>query len=1033
MAARAFDEAFERVQSLAATFKANETRYLSAEFQEAEARKDFVDKFFIALGWDVNHDVQTNPYAQEVKVERTSGASQRRADYAFYLAPNFRDVRFYVEAKKPYGDIATPDNYFQATRYGYGSSNPVAVLTDFQHFHILDCRYRPDIDTAIYRGIAKYHYSQYADREEFAKIYWLFSREAVAAGSIETFAKELPRPRGKAVQRGLFPGAYKPVDESLLEELDEYRKTLAHTFKNRNPRLDSETLTEITQRTLDRLVFLRFLEDKQIETPSVVDGFGSRGTPWEDFVTASRRLDGIYNGVVFKKHDVLDAPDFRVDEDAFADICERLSHVNSAYNFDAIPIHILGSIYERFLGKVIVATDKRVRVEEKPEVRKAGGVYYTPEYIVRYIVESTVGKLIAAKTPEQVAEMRFADIACGSGSFLLGVYDLLLQHHGNYYNANPTKARKGDCTERDGKLYLSLQKKREILLKNIYGVDVDSQAVEVCQLSLYLKLLKDETIGSTHQYLLEFEHAAQLRKLLPDLGKNIVCGNSLIGTDILEGQLFPTDQERKLNPMNFEDAFPEVTDRGGFDAIVGNPPYVRIQTTAATEIAYYNAHYSAAVGNYDIYCLFAEQANTHLRRDGVLGYILPHRFFKTDYGDGLRSFIVRHQNLLQVVDFDGYMVFDEASINTCVLILSRAKQEAFLCAQMHFTKKSKEDVAALLSTIDREPLLNGDLTVGVIPLSTLSSEPWVFVWPHEKQLWERMSSIRSHLDDVTTHVFQGFKTASDAIYIGDLVEGNRTTLVVKFGGGEKEHEIESAIMRPLIKGGQMCRYLLADTDKVILFPYDDGTLISADRMKREFPRAWAYLSECKKALENREDGKMKGNQWYAYGRSQALSTMSLPKIVTPDYYAHASYCFDPEGRYSFCGGGAGGYGIVTRPGIDPMYILGLLNSRLLDWYLHKITLRAYQTAYMYVKKYIERLPIFLPETLNVTNRKYHGQIVARVGAMLEAKKQLADARTDRDKAYYEKKCASLDRQIDRIVYALYGLTEEEIRVVEGPT
>ena len=310
---------------------------MAFDFQKLQIENRTLSLIHI-LGWDVNHDIQTNPYAQEVKVERTSGSSQRRADYAFYLAPNFRDIRFYVEAKKPYGDIATPDNYFQAIRYGYGSTNPLAVLTDFQHFHILDCRYRPAIDTAIYRGIAKYHYSQYADRDEFAKIYWLFSREAVVSGSIESFARDLPKPRRGTVPRGLFPGVYKPVDESLLEELDEYRKTLAQTFKNRNPRLDSETLTEITQRTLDRLVFLRFLEDKQIETPSIVDRFGSGETAWEDFIAASRRLDGIYNGVVFKKHDILDAPGFRVDEIAFADICKKLSHINSAYNLSLIHI-----------------------------------------------------------------------------------------------------------------------------------------------------------------------------------------------------------------------------------------------------------------------------------------------------------------------------------------------------------------------------------------------------------------------------------------------------------------------------------------------------------------------------------------------------------------------------------------------------------------------------------------------------------------------------------------------------------------------
>ena len=265
------------------------------------------------------------------------------------------------------------------------------------------------------------------------------------------------------------------------------------TFKNKNPKLDSETLTEVTQRTLDRLVFMRFLEDKLIEPQYLVANFGERGSAWGDFVANSRRLNGIYNGIVFKKHEILDQPAFKVDDLQFAAICESLSHINSPYDFNAIPIHILGSIYERFLGKVIVATDKRARVEEKPAVRKAGGVYYTPEYIVRYIVDNTVGTLIEGKTPSQIAEMKFADIACGSGSFLLGVYDLLIRYHTKFYNENPRAARSGDTAERDDGLHLSLQKKREILANNIYGVDIDNQAVEVAQLSLYLKLLQDET------------------------------------------------------------------------------------------------------------------------------------------------------------------------------------------------------------------------------------------------------------------------------------------------------------------------------------------------------------------------------------------------------------------------------------------------------------------------------------------------------------------------------------------------------------
>jgi len=551
-----FDSAFRRVKELVADFRANEKFYLSPAYQEQEARRDFIDKFWLALGWDVNHDTQKNPLEQEVKVERKEHSnSQRRADYAFYLHPNYRDVRFYVEAKKPHGDIATADNYFQINRYGWSGKTKIGILHDFEQFEIVDCRLEPDIDKALSRNIRKYKYPDYEDAEKFAEIYWIFSHEAVANGSLEKFIATLPKRRARDVEPS-------EIDDSFLKMLDQMRDELAHLFKNKNPKLDGDCLTEITQRTLDRFVFTRFLEDKFIEPQRIISTFGSRGSAWDDFITASRRLDKIYNGVVYKHNDWLDDK-VKIDDDAFAEICRRFSHVNSPYDFNEIPIHILGSIYERFLGKVIVTTDKRARVEEKPEVRKAGGVYYTPEYIVRYIVENTVGKAIEGKTPAQIAEMRFADIACGSGSFLLGVYDLLIRHHTRYYNENRDKAKiagkvkkehKADVEEREDGLHLTLYKKREILLASIYGVDIDPQAVEVAQLSLYLKLLQDETPGSARQYYLDFEQQA----LLPKLDKNITCGNSLIGNDILTGQLFASDEEKKLNPMDFEQRFPQI-------------------------------------------------------------------------------------------------------------------------------------------------------------------------------------------------------------------------------------------------------------------------------------------------------------------------------------------------------------------------------------------------------------------------------------------------------------------------------------------
>ena len=488
------DSAHAAVIALINTFQQNQSRYLAPNYQEAEVRKDFIDKFWKALGWDVDHDEQTNPAEQEVKIERgvAVATAQKRADYAFFLQPNYRDVRFFVEAKKPSVELnQNADAYFQTVRYGWNANTPLAVLTDFEQFHVLDCRAKPDIRTATQRAHKTYRYTDFLARETFAEVYWLFSREALASGAFDRYITTLPKPKDAAKQYKLPVKGFQAVDESFLAELEQHRETLAKAFKRDNESLDGYTLTEVTQRVLDRLVFLRFLEDKLIETEISVDGIAKNSAPWREFVDESKRLNARYNGAVYKPHPLIDSARFSVNSADFAEVCRALSSAHSPYNFNVIPIHILGSIYERFLGKVIVATDKRARVEAKPEVRKAGGVYYTPEYIVRYIVDQTVGKQIEGKTPAEIAKLRFADIACGSGSFLLTVFDTLLRYHTRWYNEHSDKAERAGCVPTDdGAWRLSLKQRREILLNNVYGVDIDAQAVDVTQVSLYLKLLE---------------------------------------------------------------------------------------------------------------------------------------------------------------------------------------------------------------------------------------------------------------------------------------------------------------------------------------------------------------------------------------------------------------------------------------------------------------------------------------------------------------------------------------------------------------
>ena len=665
-----FETAFERVGKLVADFRQHEKAYTAPAYSESDVRKDFIDKFWIALGWDVNHEQQTNPYEQDVKVERNVEVKGRKkkADYAF-LAPNFRDVRFFVEAKKPARNIDNADDYFQTIRYGWNAQAALCVLTDFEQFRILDCRYKPDVQTALHRAVQKFHYTDYADADRFREIYYLFSREAAINGALEKYAATLPKPKGKAAHRKVSGGSYKSVDEDFLQELDDLREELARAFKNRNAHLNGEELTEATQRTIDRLVFMRFLEDKLIEPDAIVAKFGERGgAAWADFVSESARLDRIYNGIIFKRHAIIDSPDFVVDEKSFAGVRGRLAHTDSPYDFNSLPVHILGSIYERFLGKVITTTDKRAKVEEKPEVRKAGGVYYTPAYIVRYIVEHTVGRLIAGKSPEQIAEMRFADIACGSGSFLLGVYDELLRYHTAYYNEpeNRRKAVKNGCIENpDGTLRLSLKQRKRILLNNIYGVDLDAQAVEVAQLSLFLKLLEDETTASAKGHQLEFRET-----MLPSLDRNVIHGNSLIGWDILDGQLFEGDEERKLYPLDFAQAFPEVMRRGGFDAIVGNPPWGAEFSGNAKR--YLVKHYSKVpTKTKDSYFYFIYRALEALKENGLLGFIIPNTWLLINNAKDVRRDILS-LDLKEIIDH-GDGIFKQATVESSTIILSNSE------------------------------------------------------------------------------------------------------------------------------------------------------------------------------------------------------------------------------------------------------------------------------------------------------------------------------------------------------------------------
>jgi type I restriction-modification system DNA methylase subunit len=315
--------------------------------------------------------------------------------------------------------------------------------------------------------------------------------------------------------------------------------------------------------------------------------------------------------------------------------------------------------------------------------------YYTPQYIVEYIVKNTVGNLIEGKTPDEIAELKILDPACGSGSFLIGAYTYLLKYHLSWYTANkPKKHKKAVFQVRENEWYLTTAEKKRILLNNIFGVDIDQQAVEVTKLSLLLEVLEHESRESIDQQV-----KLGLEGVLPNLDDNIKCGNSLIGPDFYETPqktLFDEAEMRRINVFDWNDdvkGFGEIMKPGGFDCVIGNPPYIRIQALkewAPQEVEFYKyAYLSASKGNYDIYVVFVEKGLSILNDKGILGLILPHKFFQAKYGQPLRKLIWEGKHLHEIVHFAEQQVFKNSTTYTCLLFLRKTEGQTFRFVKVH--------------------------------------------------------------------------------------------------------------------------------------------------------------------------------------------------------------------------------------------------------------------------------------------------------------------------------------------------------------
>jgi type I restriction-modification system DNA methylase subunit len=996
----------QKIESLVQTFHTEKQEKMN----EAETRLRFIDPFFEALGWNIR-----NP--REVRIETPASRSDStRPDYRFLIDGK---TKFFVEAKKPSVKLTDPTPVFQAKSYGFSSKVPIVILTDFEEFRPFRTLARPKYEKPLDGLIREFDltYDRYVD--QFNLLYDTFSHDAVFAGELE---KRIPTEKKEASTT---------VDKEFLKDLSKWQEELAKNIALRNSNLSVSEINEAVQRILDRIIFLRICEDRQIEESEILLSYANSGDDiYRRLLKEFTRLRAKYNGLIFNEHPL--SEQLSIDDKLLKEIIVNLYLPRSPYRFNVIPIEILGTIYEQYLGKVITLTPThRVKVEVKPEVRKAGGVFYTPQFITSCIVKNTIGKLIAGKTPEQIAKLKFIDITCGSGSFCLEMFDYLIHYHIDYYSASPDKIKivgsvpdafqtsEAHLPDGQGLWHLSTRKKKEILLNNIYGVDIDPQAVEVTQMSLYLKLLEGESAETFGRQLsLELKET-----ILPTLASNIKCGNSLVGMDIKGlGNSLTLEEELRIRPFDWETAFPEIMKSGGFDAIVGNPPYIRIQTMkewTPIQVEYLKSHYSSASkGNYDIYVVCVERALSLLNKNGKLGYILPHKFFNAQYGESLRALIKNGKHLEKIIHFGDQQIFEGATTYTCLLFLNKSGCE-------EFTFFKVEDLETWQQT--------GKAVEAKIKAEKVGLTEWNFAVGEKGELFEKLNKMPVKLGNIAEKIAQGIRTSANEVYVLDLIsaKGNTVTAYSKILG--RKVNLERRALLLFLQGREIKSYQIIPSNKMVIFPYSVKggrvELIEEKEFIRNYPKAHAYLRENFSYLRDRENGKFKNSKWYGYGRAQNIELMLIPKILVPDIADRSAFALDENGEYAF----TSGYGVILKNSIkeSPKYILGLLNSKVLDFYLKSVSTTMRGGFFRYFAQFVEQLPIRAIDFANPEDKAMHDRMVQLVERMLDLHKKKQQANADSEKELFEHQIKATDNEIDGLVYKLYELTEEEIRIVEG--
>lgn len=1001
-----------KVASLVKGFKQNEQDYNKSNYNETQCRTDFITPLLEAFGWDV-HNTQAlslglREVIEEATVEVGDEKLSKKPDYELRLA---RQRKLFVEAKKPSIRLETDKSAsFQTRRYGYSASLPISVLTNFKQLAVYDCQSPPSAtdDPRVARTmLVDYEHFD----AEFDNLWPLLSRQSVYSGEFDKiFAVD-------ATRRGSDQ-----FDDFFLKQVVRWREKLAADIQKNNTALSSAELTYAAQLFLSRIIFLRICEDRDIERYETLKNLPKANT-FQAFMTELKRADAFYNSGLFKL--LNDAPlKIKIDDSTLLEILEELYYPKSPYTFAVVETEVLGEIYEHFLGDVITVTAGKVEVQTKPEIRESGGVVPTPKFIVDAIVERTLEALIKGKNPAQLSGFTIADICCGSGAFLLSAFDYLSDYYLSWYIAkSPTTGQIYEVA--NGLWRLTFDEKRRILLEHIRGVDIDSNAVEVAKLSLLLKLIEHETAEDLKAFVSKSHVAA-----LPNLDGIVRCGNSLVSSEEWKaamGQQATPEILEKTNAFSWKKEFSKEFENGGFNAIVINPPYIRIQTMTSyspEEVAFYKhagSPYSTAVqDNFDKYALFTERAVSLLNSEGRLGTIVPHKFMNTQAGKGLRGLISSNNLLEEIIHFGVKPVFGKAIMNyTCILILSKLAKSSTVKVEHPISIEGwRYGQAGLLASA---------------PKSSFGESNWELTDSVTRDVLEGLRSKFPNRLGIEAEIFVGLQTSKDKIYIAKAARESATTAYFAWNG--REWPIEKSILRPCLMDEQLHAYKQPQANSWMIFPYKltttakgvKASLIQPAELKLKFPGCFAYLTARKQELEARSitGGTESEKQFYQFGRSQSLVKFNTAKIILPILSKSFRYAYD-DSNIVCTGGGNGPYYMVraTKPAVSDLYLLAILNHPILEGFIRTNTSVFQGGFYSHGKQFIENLPVPIPTSAQKT------KIENLVKKLLSELNNDA-ARTPHAVTLRERECNRLRDEIEEAVTSIFAVTDAELEIIKS--